>query len=243
MTSLSVNLNKIALVRNSRGGGLPSVTRAAQICLDAGADGITVHPRPDQRHIRPQDVRDLKAMLKVEFNIEGNPLDRPFLDLIRMVRPTQCTMVPDSSQQLTSDHGWNLAVDSERIRPIIAELKSLGIRVSLFMNADAAAMAAAKAVGADRVELYTGPYAEEFAAGQAEAALSRYAAAAQAALAAGLGLNAGHDLNQANLGPFLGGVPGVMEVSIGHALIVDALESGLAETVRRYAAICHQHAG
>jgi pyridoxine 5-phosphate synthase len=238
MTKLSVNLNKIALVRNSRGSGLPSVTRAATICLDAGADGITVHPRPDERHIRPQDVYDLKAMLKVEFNIEGNPLEPKFLDLVRAVRPTQCTMVPDARDQLTSDHGWNLSRQADVLRPIIAELKSLGVRVSLFMDADAAQMSAAKAVGADRVELYTGPYAEAFHQGQREAAWSPYAAAARAARDAGLGVNAGHDLNQENLGPFLQHVPGVLEVSIGHALIADALEVGLSETVRRYAKIC-----
>jgi pyridoxine 5-phosphate synthase len=252
MTKLSVNLNKIALIRNSRGSGLPSVTRAATLCIDAGADGITVHPRPDERHIRPHDVHDLQALLKVEFNIEGNPLEPKFLDLVRDVKPTQCTMVPDSREQLTSDHGWDLPQHSDVLRPIIAELKSLGVRVSLFMDAVSqhpgcseaagvlAAMVAAKAVGADRVELYTGPYAEAFQHGQRESAWRPYTIAAQAAIDAGLGVNAGHDLNQDNLGPFLENVPGVLEVSIGHALVTDALEIGLAETVRRYAAICRQ---
>lgn len=240
MTALSVNLNKIALIRNSRNSGLPSVTRAATICVDAGADGITVHPRPDERHIRPQDVDDLKALLQVELNIEGNPLEPSFLALVQRVVPAQCTLVPDARQQLTSDHGWNLAADADVLRPIIADLKGRGIRVSLFVDADPAAMPLARAVGADRVELYTGPYAEEFHAGRGAAALARYAAAAHAAAAAGLGLNAGHDLNLENLGPFLKGVPGVLEVSIGHALVVDALEMGLAETVRRYAAICRR---
>jgi len=240
MTKLSVNLNKIALIRNSRGSGIPSVTRAATICIDAGADGITVHPRPDERHIRPHDVHDLKAMLSVEFNIEGNPLEPKFLELVRAVRPTQCTMVPDSRDQLTSDHGWDLSRHADVLRPIIAELKSLGVRVSLFMDPDPAPMSAAKAVGADRVELYTGPYAEGFQEGQRDAAWQPYATAAQAAIDAGLGVNAGHDLNQGNLGPFLQHVPGVLEVSIGHALIADALEIGLSETVRRYKAICRR---
>lgn len=238
MTKLSVNLNKIALVRNSRNSGIPSVTRAATICIDAGADGITVHPRPDERHIRYQDVFDLKAMLSVEFNIEGNPLEPKFMDLVTAVKPDQCTLVPDARQQLTSDHGWNLPHDAEIVHPLVAELKSHGIRVSLFVDADPSVMGPAKAVGADRVELYTGPYAEEFSAGNAEAAINRYAAAAKAALEAGLEINAGHDLNLENLGPFLEYVPGIMEVSIGHALIADALELGLAETVRRYRAIC-----
>jgi pyridoxine 5-phosphate synthase len=238
MTKLSVNLNKIALVRNSRNSGIPSVTRAATICIDAGAQGITVHPRPDERHIRYQDVFDLKQMLAVEFNIEGNPLEPKFMELVKAAQPDQCTLVPDSRQQLTSDHGWNLPQDADVVRPLITVLKSHGIRVSLFVDADPAVMPHAKAVGADRVELYTGPYAEEFEHGQQESALSRYAAAARAALDAGLGLNAGHDLNLDNLGPFLKHVPGVLEVSIGHALIADALELGLAETVRRYAAIC-----
>lgn len=239
MTSLSVNLNKIALMRNSRNSGIPSVTRAAMICVDAGADGITVHPRPDERHIRRSDVYDLKEMLSVEFNIEGNPLEPKFLDLVREVRPTQCTLVPDARDQLTSDHGWDLQTQSETLRGLIADLKSLGIRVSLFLDADPSQMALAKVVGADRIELYTGPYAEEFHSGDGAAALARYAAAARAALDAGLGVNAGHDLNLDNLGPFLEHVPGVLEVSIGHALIADALELGLAETVRRYRAICH----
>ncbi len=239
MTKLSVNLNKIALVRNSRNSGIPSVTRAATICIDAGADGITVHPRPDERHIRYQDVIDLKSMLTVEFNIEGNPLEPKFMDLVRRVRPDQCTLVPDTQAQLTSDHGWKLPADAAVLRPLISELKSHGIRVSLFVDPDPAVMVEAKTVGADRVELYTGPYAEEFAAGQRDAALKTYAIAAQAALDAGSGVNAGHDLNLENLGPFLRHVPGVLEVSIGHALIADALEFGLTETVQRYRAICH----
>jgi pyridoxine 5-phosphate synthase len=240
MTKLSVNLNKIALVRNSRGSGIPSVTRAARICIDAGADGITVHPRPDERHIRPQDVYDLKELLTVEFNIEGNPFEPKLLELVRTVRPTQCTLVPDARHQLTSDHGWDLVRDGDALRPIIAELRNLGVRVSLFVDPVPDAMPLAKAVGADRVELYTGPYAEAFQHGQREAAWGRYAAAARSAREAELGVNAGHDLNQDNLRPFLEHVPGVLEVSIGHALISDALEWGLAETVRRYRALCRQ---
>lgn len=240
MTSLSVNLNKIALVRNSRNSGIPSVTRAATICIAAGAAGITVHPRPDERHIRYQDVFDLKSMLTVEFNIEGNPLEPKFKELVKAAQPDQCTLVPDARQQLTSDHGWNLPHDADIVRPLVTELKSHGIRVSLFVDANPVVMPHAKAVGADRVELYTGPYAEEFEHGKRDSALSRYAVAAQAALDQGLGLNAGHDLNLDNLGPFLTHVPGVLEVSIGHALIADALELGLAETVRRYAKICRE---
>lgn len=240
MTELSVNLNKIALVRNSRNSGIPSVTKAATTCLNAGADGITVHPRPDERHIRRTDVHDLKALLQVEFNIEGNPLEPTFMELVRLVKPTQCTLVPDARDQLTSDHGWQLPRDNDLLRPLIDELNALGIRVSLFMDPEPAQMTLAKSLGAARVELYTGPYAEEFAAGQGEAALARYAAAARAALDVGLGLNAGHDLSLENLGPFLDHVPGILEVSIGHALIADALDMGLPETVRQYAAICHQ---
>jgi pyridoxine 5-phosphate synthase len=240
MTLLSVNLNKIALIRNSRGGNLPSVTRAAEICLASGADGITVHPRPDQRHIRPTDVDALKAMLQVEFNIEGNPFNRPFVELIRRTRPTQLTLVPDAASQLTSDHGWNLKLDAMRLRPIIAEFAKLGVRVSLFIDPVPEAMADAKELGAHRVELYTGPYAHDFAAGRPNGALEQYAAAAKAALAVGLEVNAGHDLSLQNLGMFLDHVPGVAEVSIGHALISDALEVGLTAAVYHYAAVCHQ---
>lgn len=240
MTCLSVNLNKIALIRNSRGGSLPCVKRAAELCIVNGADGITVHPRQDQRHIRFSDVDNLKAMLRVEFNIEGNPFNRMFLEVIRRVRPTQCTFVPDAPSQLTSDHGWNLQVDAVRLRPIIQELSRFGIRISLFVDPVPTSMEMAKALGAHRVELYTGPYAKEFSAGRTEGALQQYADAARAAIAVGLEVNAGHDLNQENLGPFLNEVPNVAEVSIGHALICEALEDGLSTTVRRYAEICHK---
>ena len=238
-TALSVNLNKVALVRNTRHLGIPSITRAATLCLEAGAHGITVHPRPDERHIRAGDVGDLAELMKAwpqcEFNIEGNPFQN-LMAFVREFRPQQCTFVPDSEGQFTSDHGWNLAHDADRLRPLIAEAQSLGVRVSLFMDADAGAMAAAKAVGADRVELYTEPFAAAWGTPQQEAELARFAAAAQAALDVGLGVNAGHDLNRDNLAAFVQRVPGVSEVSIGHALIADALEQGYTATVRDYLA-------
>jgi pyridoxine 5-phosphate synthase len=236
-TSLSVNLNKVALVRNTRHLGIPSVTRAATLCLQAGANGITVHPRPDERHIRAADVRELSLLMKDwparEFNIEGNPFQN-LMDFVRACRPHQCTFVPDSEGQFTSDHGWNLAHDADRLRPLIAEAQSLGVRVSLFMDADPQAMAGAKAVGADRVELYTEPFAAAWGTPQQAAQLARFALAAQAALDAGLGVNAGHDLNRDNLSAFIRAVPGVAEVSIGHALIADALELGYTATVQDY---------
>ncbi len=237
MTLLSVNLNKVALLRNTRSLGIPSVTRAANIVLEAGADGITVHPRPDGRHIRADDVRDLAAVMRnwprAELNIEGNPF-HGLLDFVRQMRPAQCTLVPDESGQFTSDHGWNLQADGEKLAPIIAEVKSLGVRVSLFMDPDPAAMQPLADLGADRVELYTEPYARALGSSDAAAELKRYVDTAIAARQAGLGVNAGHDLNLLNLRPFVEAVPGVLEVSIGHALIADALEFGLAETVRRY---------
>jgi len=239
MTSLSVNLNKVALLRNTRTIGIPSVEKTALIALEAGADGITVHPRPDGRHVRAPDVAELAGLLRqwpaAEFNIEGNPFHQ-LMEYVRQVRPHQCTFVPDESGQFTSDHGWDLARDEARLRPLIAEAKAAGARVSLFMDPEPGAMAHAAAVGADRVELYTEPYARAFGTAQQASELKRYAAAAEAAIAAGLGVNAGHDLNRANLPPFLAEVPGVLEVSIGHALIADALEFGLADTVRQYLA-------
>jgi pyridoxine 5-phosphate synthase len=242
-TALSVNVNKVALLRNTRHLGVPSVLRAATLCLQAGCQGITVHPRPDGRHIRGHDVHELAALLKdwshAEVNIEGNPLQN-LMDFIRAVRPHQATFVPDSEGQFTSDHGWNLAADGERLRPLIDECHALGVRVSLFMDAEAAAMPLARAVGADRIELYTEPYAAAHARGRFEAEATRFADAARAAQAAGLGVNAGHDLNRDNLGPFLRAVPGVLEVSIGHALVADALELGLAETVREYRRVIDQ---
>ena len=237
MTSLSVNLNKVALLRNTRSVGIPSVVHAARIALDAGAQGITVHPRPDGRHVRAQDVRELAAVLRdrsgAEFNIEGNPF-HGLLEFVREVRPAQCTLVPDETGAFTSDHGWDLATDGERLKPVMAELKTLGVRVSLFMDPVAEAMTAAAGLGADRIELYTEPYARAFGTAEQEAVLGRYAEAARAARRSELGVNAGHDLSMSNLPSFLRTVPKVLEVSIGHALISDALELGLAEAVRQY---------
>ncbi len=236
-TALSVNLNKVALLRNTRHLGIPSVTKAASLVLQAGADGITVHPRPDERHIRASDVSELAALLQswpqVEFNIEGNPLHN-LMDFIRQVRPHQATFVPDTVGQFTSDHGWNLPADAELLRPLIAECRALGVRVSLFMDPNPEAMSHARAVGADRVELYTEAYASAYGTPEEAAVRARYAEAARTALAVGLGVNAGHDLNLDNLGAFVREVPGVAEVSIGHALIADALERGYADTIRAY---------
>ncbi len=238
-TALSVNVNKVALVRNTRHLGIPSVTRAATLCLQAGAQGITVHPRPDERHVRASDVHELAQLMKAwpdrEFNIEGNP-SQNLMDFIRTVRPHQATFVPDSEDQFTSDHGWSFPQDAECLAPLIAECKALGVRVSLFMDPVPEQMAAAKAAGADRVELYTEPYAAAWGTPQQAEQLARYAAAAQAALHAGLGVNAGHDLSRDNLAAFVREVPGVLEVSIGHALIADALELGYAATVQAYQA-------
>ncbi|MDP1789895.1 MAG: pyridoxine 5'-phosphate synthase [Methylibium sp.] len=247
ITALSVNLNKVALLRNTRTLTIPSVTHAARLAIESGAQGITVHPRPDQRHIRTHDVHDLAAMLKawphIEYNIEGNPFHN-LMDLVREVRPHQATFVPDSVEQSTSDHGWSLPEDNEALRPLIDECHALGVRVSLFMDPLPEAMAQARLIGADRVELYTEAYARSHAEGagtsQHAALLACYTAAAEAALAVGLGLNAGHDLNRDNLTAFLRAVPGVQEVSIGHALIADALELGLTETVRDYLRCIHR---
>ena len=237
-TALSVNVNKVALLRNQRDLAIPSVVALSRIALEAGAHGITVHPRPDQRHIRTHDVHDLAAMLKsdwpqAEFNIEGNPFHN-LMALVRELRPQQCTFVPDSEEQATSDHGWDLGTHGDRLAPLIDEARALGVRVSLFMDADPAAMARARSVGADRVELYTEPYARAFGTPAQSTVVADFATAAAAAQRLGLGVNAGHDLNRDNLGPFLAAVPGVLEVSIGHALVADALELGLAETVRAY---------
>ena len=236
-TALSVNLNKVALVRNTRHLGIPSVTRAATLCLQAGAQGITVHPRPDERHIRASDVMDLADLMKDwpdrEFNIEGNPCQN-LMGFVRAARPHQCTFVPDSEDQFTSDHGWRFPADAGRLVPLIREAQDLGVRVSLFMDADEQAMAGARDVGADRVELYTEPYAASWGSADETAQLQRFASAARAAQSVGLGVNAGHDLNRDNLTPFLSQVKGVCEVSIGHALIADALELGYEATVHGY---------
>jgi pyridoxine 5-phosphate synthase len=247
MTKLSVNLNKIALVRNTRALGIPSVAKAARLVLAAGAHGITVHPRPDGRHVRPADLGELSAIVQEwqarEFNIEGNPF-HGLIDFVRQARPHQCTLVPDETGAFTSDHGWDLAADAGRLVPVIAEAKSCGARVSLFMDPVPDAMATAREIGADRIELYTEPYARAYGTAEEKACLDLYARAAASARRAGLGVNAGHDLNCENLPNFLRAVDGVLEVSIGHALISDALEFGLADTVRRYlAAIAQGSAG
>ncbi len=227
MTRLSVNVNKVALLRNSRPFDIPGVEHIARLALDAGAHGITVHPRPDARHIRGSDLGVLLKLVRsrrVEFNIEGNPFHQ-FMDVVRAAPPDQCTLVPDDPGAPTSDHGWDLGRDRDRLRPVVAELKGMGVRVSLFMDADE---------NANRVELYTEPYARAFGTSTQDAALRRYHAAATAAIRSGLGVNAGHDLNRANLPLFLRRVPGVLEVSIGHALVADALEFGMAQTVALY---------
>ena len=235
--ALSVNVNKVAHLRNTRHLGIPSVARAATLCLQAGAQGITVHPRPDERHIRASDVHELHALLQgwpeAEYNIEGNPFQN-LMGFIREVRPHQATFVPDGEAQFTSDHGWDLDKDADRLRPLIAECRALGVRVSLFMDPVPAAMAQVRAVGADRIELYTETYASAFGTPRQAEVLAGFAQTAEAALALGLGVNAGHDLSLANLTEFIRVVPGVDEVSIGHALIADALEFGLPDTVRRY---------
>lgn len=246
MTVLSINVNKVALIRNSRNGGFPSVTAFSQRCVELGADGITAHPRPDQRHITAQDCRDLSTQLNVEFNIEGNPFatarnnDHPdigpypgFMALVEATRPAQCTLVPDGDGQLTSDHGFNLPADADKLAPIISQLKALGIRTSLFMDANPDTIALAAEIGADRIELYTGPYAANFAKDKT-AAVTPYTKAAEAALKAGLAINAGHDLNLDNLAWFIQNVPEVSEVSIGHAFTVDCLYMGITEATQRY---------
>ncbi len=247
-TALSVNLNKIALIRNSREGNFPDVTEHGKMCLDFGADGLTVHPRPDQRHIRPHDVIEIAELLKDypdrEFNIEGNPFAESinhfpgFLSLVRSSLPDQCTLVPDSNQQLTSDHGFDLRSSGEKLKPIINELHDLGIRVSLFMDPDKDQISLAQEIGADRIELYTGPYAAAYKnADLGESVFLNYLDAAIHAQTIGIGLNAGHDLNLQNLANFRR-VPDLLEVSIGHALTVEAISMGLEKTIAQYIDLC-----
>ena len=239
MTNLSVNVNKVALLRNTRTIGIPSVTKAARIIIEAGAYGITVHPRPDQRHITPEDVDDLYELLQdypgIEYNIEGNPFHN-MMDIVRKIKPDQCTLVPDDPNAFTSDQGWDIPAHADRLIPIIRELKDLGCRVSLFMDPVPDQIERVPDVGADRIELYTEPYAAAFTEGEAALndMLPRFVAAAQKAREVGLGINAGHDLNLQNLPLFCTHVPNVLEVSIGHALIADALEMGLKATVQAY---------
>ncbi len=239
---LSVNLNKIAVLRNSRGGSEPSMLRAAQTVVDAGCGGITLHPRPDCRHVRPQDVLDIAAWRPphVELNLEGNPFAGAragypgFLELVEAARPQQVTLVPDGDGQITSDHGFDLAREASSLAGVVARIRRLGARVSVFVDPGSLGAAAAAAVGIERVEIYTGPYAEAFAAGSPRSALELCVRTAEDARVAGLAVNAGHDLSQANLGLFASALPGLAEVSIGHALIGEALYAGLDTTVRTY---------
>ncbi len=240
MIQLSVNVNKIATLRNTRAIGIPNVARFSRIALDAGAHGITIHPRPDQRHIRPADVLELADLVREfpgrELNIEGNPFFG-FVEYARSVRPDQCTLVPDEHAQITSDHGWNLQTNYERLAPVVAQLKEFGCRVSLFMDPSPEQLDLARKIGADRIELYTAPYHEQFLASPSQPPID-YTRTARRATELGLGLNAGHDLNLDNLPHFVKHVPNVLEVSIGHALIADALEFGLGLTVKKYLAAC-----
>ena len=243
MVALSINLNKIALIRNSREGNYPNVISHAQLCIDEGVEGITVHPRPDQRHIRPIDVRQLNQLVSplstVEFNIEGNPFapslgDYPgFIALVKESQPEQCTLVPDNNDQLTSDHGFDLNITGEQLMPIIQDLKAQGIRVALFMDPDPAQIQLAAQVGADRVELYTGPYAAAWGTDNLDRLFQRHLAAAELTTSLGMGVNAGHDLNLDNLAKFAS-IPSLLEVSIGHAFTVDSLAMGMTNALRAY---------
>ncbi|MCQ2341978.1 MAG: pyridoxine 5'-phosphate synthase [Paludibacteraceae bacterium] len=236
MTRLSVNINKVATLRNARGGNLPDVERFAADCEWMGAQGITVHPRPDERHIRRSDVYALKQIVTTELNIEGNP-EPPFVELVTDIRPAQVTLVPDSHDQLTSNHGWNTVQYVDHLTRLTEVFHKHGIRVSIFVDADPQMVEYARRAGADRVELYTGPYAEMYER-DPEAAIDMYRPAAEKARELGLGLNAGHDLNLKNLHPFLNAFPWVDEVSIGHALIADALYLGIEETIKQYLLCC-----
>lgn len=246
MTALSINLNKIALIRNSRDGNYPDLIEHAQRCIQYGADGITVHPRPDQRHIRPTDVRQLAELVRpiseIEFNIEGNPFAQPQADypgllaLVEETRPDQCTLVPDADHQLTSDQGFDLKAQGEQLAPIIKQLQSLGVRVSLFMDPDLEQIQLASQAGADRIELYTGPYAAAWGTHSLEDIFQQHIAAAKLADSLGLGVNAGHDLNLHNLGKFAE-IENLLEVSIGHAFTVDSLNLGMASAVTAYKAL------
>lgn len=239
MTVLSVNVNKIALLRNSRGGNHPDVLTFVRRAIELGVRGITVHPRPDERHITRRDVLDIAALLQqypqVEFNVEGYPSDA-FLDLIEQVHPAQCTLVPDEPGQLTSDHGWDMRGSADLLTAVLTRLRAAGIRSSLFMDPDPSAAEPAAAAGADRVELYTEDYARAWGTGREPDVLAQYRRAAEAATGAGLGVNAGHDLNLDNLPRFLE-IPGILEVSIGHALIVESLERGFATVIGEYLTI------
>lgn len=234
MTKLSVNINKLATLRNSRGGNNPNLIQSALDIEQFGADGITVHPRPDERHIRYADVYDLKKVLKTEFNIEGNPTEQKFVELVLATRPAQVTLVPDALGQLTSNHGWNTIEHQSYLQSIIGVFKSAGIRVSIFVDPVVEMVEAAATTGTDRIELYTESFAVGFAAGNKEAAIAPFVAAAETARRLGLGLNAGHDLDRFNLGYFSKEIPWLDEVSIGHALICDAIYLGMENTVQIY---------
>jgi len=234
MTKLSVNINKLATLRNSRGGNNPDLLKAAADIERFGAEGITVHPRPDERHIRYQDVFDLKKIITTEFNIEGNPTESKFVELVLANKPTQVTLVPDALGQLTSNHGWNTIEHAAYLKEIIAVFKNAGIRVSIFVDPDIEMVAAAKDTGTDRIELYTESFAKEYAAGHKESGIATYIAASKKANELGLGINAGHDLDLYNLSYFAKHIPGLLEVSIGHALICDAIYLGLENTVQLY---------
>ncbi len=240
MTQLSINLNKIALLRNARGTGYPDVLCFAEKLLALGVRGLTVHPRQDERHITRQDTRELAALVRdyegVEFNVEGYPGDA-FLELIEATRPDQCTLVPDSPQQLTSDHGWDVHTQGARLQAVCKRLADWGVRSSLFMDPDEAQINALSGIGADRIELYTEAYARAFGGAEADAVLSTYRNAAACAQSMGLGVNAGHDLNLGNLARFLE-IPDVLEVSIGHAFTVECIEHGMRDVIARYLAIC-----
>ncbi|WP_116126936.1 pyridoxine 5'-phosphate synthase [Lewinella sp. IMCC34183] len=232
MVRLSVNLNKVALIRNSRGSNYPDLIRVAQDCERFGAQGITIHPRPDQRHARYDDVAALKEVVTTELNIEGYPSEE-FMQVVLAARPDQVTLVPDAPGQLTSDHGWDTVGRADELRDIIGRLQAAGIRSSLFVDPEDNILEGAVAIGTDRVEFYTGPYAHEFSRDRA-AAVAPFARAARTAATLGLGLNAGHDLNLDNLTYFAAQVPGLQEVSIGHALVTDALYYGLSNTIQQY---------
>lgn len=242
MTALSVNVNKIALLRNSRPLNYPEPAAAARICLEAGAAGVTVHPRPDQRHIRPADVIAIARLIGEEFpdrefNIEGNPFEPDFLELVQEARPAQCTLVPDAPGQATSDHGWNPETDSRRLSAVLEKLHENGTRSSLFMDANPKWIEAIAKLRPNRIELYTEPYARAAERPEAAAVCRQFAECAQLADGLGLGVNAGHDLSLSNLGPLLQAAPMICEVSIGHALIADAVFSGLADAVYRYLSV------
>ena len=234
MTRLSVNINKIATLRNSRGGDNPNVVQVARDCERFGAEGITVHPRPDERHIRYQDVYDLSKILTTEFNIEGNPKETKFVELVLANKPHQVTLVPDTLGQLTSDHGWDTITEQDYLKQIIGVFKKAGIRVSIFVDPIEKMIEAAASTGTDRIELYTEMYAKQFAAGNKEKAIAPYMSAATKAKKLGLGINAGHDLDRNNLPYLIQSIPSIEEVSIGHALMSDALYLGLENTIQLY---------